>query len=134
LKLFASINTLQRSLDVSSLRQSLINNNIANVDTPGYKTMDVSFADVLAKEKSKMPAFQGYRTDPRHLNIGENSKNFTPKVNIRENTSILNNENNVDIEYEMTKLAENTIWYDSLTKVVNKELSLLRTAISEGRR
>lgn len=136
MKLYTNINTIQRSLDASSLRQSLINNNIANVDTPGYKTMDISFKEVFAKEKAKslntLP-FSGYRTDPRHFVIGNPANNsFQPKINI-QNTSILNNENNVDIEYEMTKLAENNIWYNSLTQILNKEFSLLKSAI-DGRR
>lgn len=136
LKLFTNINQLQRSLDVSSLRQRLINDNIANVDTPGYKTKDVSFNDVLSNEASKystMPRFQGYRTNPRHLQIGQASP-FQPKVMVQNNTSLLNNENNVDIDYEMTKLAENNIWYNSLTQVMNKEFSLLRYSITGGGR
>jgi len=135
MNLFNNINNLERSLDTSSLRQRTISNNIANVDTPGYKAMDVSFKDILASEKSKFTKqapFQGYKTDSKHFEFGQNANE--PKIEVEDNTSMLNNENNVDIDYEMTKLAENNIWYNSLTEVMNKEFSMLRHIITEGRR
>lgn len=134
---FANIDTINRSLDVASVRQRLISNNIANVETPGYKTMDVSFKDVLSAEQarySKEMTFQGYRTDPRHFIIGQAQSGFQPRVVVNNQTSLLNNKNNVDIESEMTKLAENNIWYNSLTQVMNKEFSMLRYVVTEGRR
>ena len=137
MNLFNNLNSLQRSLDAASLRQRLISNNIANVDTPGYKTMEISFKDILNAEKSKYDTgntFQGYRTDPRHLVIGSNSNSVNPKIVVQNNTSVLNNGNNVDVEYEMTKMAENSIWYNSLTQIMNKEFSILRYIITEGRR
>ncbi|OEG00396.1 flagellar basal-body rod protein FlgB [Vulcanibacillus modesticaldus] len=141
MKIFSNIDNLQRSLDISSLRQRLISNNIANVDTPGYKTMDVSFDEILAAKEAKYldqsnrNLFRGYRTDPRHLVIGgSESSQFQPKIVVNRRTSVLNNDNNVDIDYEMTKLAENNIWYNTLTQVINKEFSMLRYVITEGRR
>lgn len=133
LSLYNNINVLKRSLDASSLRQRLITDNIANVDTPGYKSKDISFDQLLAEESSKNgSSFQGYRTNPRHFVIGGQAS-YQPKV-VTDNSSILNNDNNVDIDYEMTKMAENNIWYNGLTQVMNKEFSLLRYVITEGRR
>ncbi|TCS82932.1 flagellar basal body rod protein FlgB [Tepidibacillus fermentans] len=138
MNLFNSIQSLERALDVSSLRQRLITSNIANVETPGYKTKDVSFAEILKKEQIKNGdefEFQGYRTNPKHIQIGSASTNtYQPKIIMENRTSLLNNENNVDIDYEMTKLAENNIWYNTLTQMANKEFSMLRYVISEGRR
>jgi len=138
MNLFTHIHSFQRSLDVSSVRQRVISNNIANVDTPGYKTMEVSFEDILKDEKKKSMdnlTFQGYRTNPKHLSIGQpNVTSYQPKIVLNHQFSLLNNENNVDIEYEMTKLAENNLWYNTLTEMVNKEFSKLRYVITEGRR
>lgn len=135
--LFNNINILQRSLDVSATRQRLITNNIANVDTPGYKTMDVSFEDILNTEKDKYSSnlvFQGNRTDPRHSVIGKSGGNdFLPKVITQDKTSMLINDNNVDIDHQMTLLAENNIWFNGLTEITNKQFSMLRYVITEGR-
>ncbi len=134
--LFNNINVLQRSLDVSSTRQRLITNNISNVDTPGYKTMDVSFEDILNNEKEKYASdlvFQGKRSDSRHFVIGQSKDNsYQPKIITQDDTSMLINENNVDIDYQMAILAENNIYFNGLTELVNKEFSMLRYVITEG--
>lgn len=138
MNLYSNMDKLQRALDVSSTRQSVITNNIANVDTPGYKTTEVSFEDILKTEKMKFADrlhFEGYRTHPNHIPIGkQNSSSFQPKIITQNQFSMLNNENNVDIEYEMTKLSENNIWYSTLSQIVSKEFSKLRYVITEGRR
>lgn len=135
--LFSNINILQRSLDLSSTRQRLISNNISNVDTPGYKTMDVSFNDVLNTKKeniSKDMNFRGNRSDSRHFIIGLNQDNsYQPKIITQDDTSVLINENNVDIDYQQSILAENNIYYNSLAEIVSKEFSMLRYVITEGR-
>lgn len=129
MKLLNSTTNLERGLDLSSLRHRLISNNIANVDTPGYKASDVSFQNILEKEQAK---FVGQRTNQKHLVIGQNSDE--PKILVNHQTSMLNNKNNVDIEFEMTKLSENNIYYQTLTQTLNKHYSMLRYVITEGRR
>lgn len=129
MKLLNNTGNLERALDVSSLRHRLISNNIANVDTPGYKTSDVSFQNILEKEQAR---FIGKRTNQKHLIIGENVQE--PKILVDQQTSLLNNDNNVDIEYEMTKLSENNLYYQTLTQTINKHYSMLRYVITEGRR
>ena len=47
---FDYINLMDKAADASWMRETLITNNIANVDTPGYKRQDVDFASVLKKE------------------------------------------------------------------------------------
>lgn len=133
---FSNIDYLQRSLSLSSTRQSLISNNIANVDTPSYKTMDVSFDEILSTEKEKRVKdfnFQGNQTNEKHYSIGKsNDCDFEPKIIVQNNSMMLNNGNNVDIDLEMTKLAENEIWYNTLTGLLSKEFSILRYVITEG--
>ena len=47
---FSYINVLDRAADASWIRESAIANNVANVDTPGYKRQDVEFQDILEWE------------------------------------------------------------------------------------
>ena len=47
---FSYINVLDRAADASWTRESAIANNVANVDTPGYKRQDVAFEDILKRE------------------------------------------------------------------------------------
>ncbi|MFV9509865.1 flagellar basal body rod protein FlgB [Tepidibacillus sp. LV47] len=136
MNLFQSIQSLERAMDVSSLRQRLITSNIANIETPGYKTKDISFADILKQEQSNVNnfSFKGYRTHPSHFQITSQSNSYQHRIITDNRTSMLNNGNNVDIDFEMTKLAENNIWYNTLSQLINKEFSMLRLVINEGRR
>ena len=50
---FNYINVLDKALDASNLRETVLTNNIANVDTPGYKRREVDFASLLREELDK---------------------------------------------------------------------------------
>ncbi len=125
---------LENSLGAAALRQKVIANNIANVDTPNFKRSDVVFEDLLKKELSGSPSsFQGYRTNPRHLQIGRaDSKSIEPQIVTDENTAMNNNMNNVDIDSEMSLLAKNQLEYNALIQQLNSELRKLRIVI-DGR-
>jgi flagellar basal-body rod protein FlgB len=120
------INVMSRALDASSLRQKSISNNIANVDTPNYKATKVSFEEMLQKEFSSN--FVGNRTDNKHVAIGASGRIPTPVLS-KDNTVLKNNGNGVDLDYEMTELSKNTLWYNSLTYSINEEFNLLKTVI-----
>ncbi|RAV22701.1 flagellar basal body rod protein FlgB [Paenibacillus contaminans] len=126
-----SLNLLERSLSASTLRQQVISNNIANVDTPQFKRSDVKFEEMLHSELDGL-SVEGYRSDPRHFYIGK-----SPGVNaeiITDRQSVMNNSlNNVDIDTEMSLLAKNQLRYNVMIQQANHELKQFRTAL-EGRR
>ncbi len=127
---------LQRALDGSALRHRAIAENLANVDTPRYKRLEVEFATALqaalADEGRGVPL---ERTDSRHLPGGAAAlEEVRPSVwRVRETTGRADG-NNVDPDAELAKLAENTLLYDSLTQVLGRRLAMLRFTINEGRR
>ena len=55
---FNYINVLDKAADASWLRENAITNNIANIDTPGYKRQDVDFESVLEKELGVFALYQ----------------------------------------------------------------------------
>lgn len=124
-----NINLLQKALSASSLRQQAISNNIANAETPGYKAKQVVFEDILKQHLSNQTNFVGNRTDARHVVIGNASE--VPNAYSVENTETFmqNNQNNVDIEEEMTRLGKNSLWYYTLTQQLNSEFQQLSIAI-----
>jgi flagellar basal-body rod protein FlgB len=121
---------LERSLDASALRQKVIANNIANVDTPLFKRSEVRFEELLQQELNGS-GLEGRRTDPRHFYIGRPAR-LSPQVIRDEHTSMNNNLNNVDIDYEMSLMAKNQLRYNVMIQQVNHELKNIRTAI-DGR-
>lgn len=126
---------LERSLDAASLRQKVLSNNIANVDTPNFKRSDISFESTLqASLNEDTPLIRGFRTDPRHIPIGRPSfSEIRPEIIVESSTTVNNNGNNVDIDSEMTQLAVNQIKYNTLIQDLNGYLARLRSAIQGGR-
>jgi len=124
---------IERTLDAASLRQAVIANNIANVDTPRFKRSEVQFESLLQQSLTDSPAkVVGRRTDPRHINIGRTSQEIKPKIVVDENSVMNNNLNNVDIDSEMSLMAKNQLRYNALVQQASHEIKLARTAV-EGR-
>lgn len=125
-----SMRILERSLDAASLRQKVIANNIANVDTPNFKRSEVRFEEFLRlemDERRNRLALQ--RTDQRHIHNGISRGHPTPRVTTDMTTSFNHNNNNVDIEYEMALLADNQLKYNLLIDRMNGFFKSMRTAI-----
>jgi len=124
---------LQRGLSASWTRNAVIRNNIANVETPNFKASDVEFETLMAQaiEGSR---FVGTKTHPRHIDIGAAElDSVRPRIVERKNLSMRMDGNNVDIEDENVKLAQNSLYYNTLLEKLNSEIRRLRMAITEGK-
>lgn len=132
----AAIQLLQNAMGAAQLRQSVYANNIANVDTPGYKRQDVNFESVLASTMgdSSQGAF-GQRYIPignqANLNMSQ-ALQVQPQVVQDTTTTVDNNGNNVDVDAEMSKLAENQIHYNALVQDMSSRFARLKNAIDGG--
>lgn len=122
---FDYINVLDRAADASWKRNEAIANNIANVDTPGYKRQDVAFESELRralghnKYKSMDAKVAGVNT------ARLDGRPYTDNIGL----SYRLDGNNVDIENENVMLAENQIKYQGLMTSINQEFANLRTAM-----
>lgn len=123
-----TISSLQNGLDYATTKNQTIANNIANVDTPNYKAKDVVFKDVLNQQISS--GFQAKRTHEDHLTFG--SKESSSRIVSNNSTQYNHNGNNVDIDKEMTELANNQIYYQALVDRMNGKLNSLQTVIRGG--
>jgi flagellar basal-body rod protein FlgB len=128
-----SFQLLEKSLDASTMRQRVISNNIANVDTPYFKRSEVSFENLLQQQMSSTQQLEGYRTDPRHFYIGGSVQQISPQVIVDQNSIMNNNLNNVDIDTEMSQLAKNQLTYNTEIQQVSHEIKQLRLAIDGGK-
>lgn len=137
MKIFNDIGfrSLSTALDGLSLRQRVTSNNIANVDTPGYKAQFVSFEDQLQRAlhaETTDPTIQLAATNTAHLQHSPVAG--TPFSRVDNNGSDLRNDaNNVDIDLEMTTLAETTLRYQALAQLTTNKLALLKNIVRGGR-
>jgi flagellar basal-body rod protein FlgB len=126
-----SFQSLEQALSAAALKQKVHAANIANVDTPNYKSKHVSFQSVLndAAVNQKMLS---YKTNAMHLEFGGTSSTG-PRVEANNSTAFTQNGNNVDMDYEMSELAKNQLHYNALTERINGKFSTLSTIINGGR-
>ncbi len=123
--------TLKKGLDFHSDRQMLVSTNISNVDTPGYKAVDIDFAKQLRETAGSRDGLNLAVTDKNHIGPSDNAvKQMTPEV-FEEPDAAKSNGNNVNIDKEMTKLAENQIMYNAIAQLMTKRGSTLRSAVTE---
>jgi flagellar basal-body rod protein FlgB len=136
MKIFnSSFQALEHALNTATLKQRTISSNIANVDTPHYKSKQVVFQSELKKALEHNPGLKSYRTDSKHIPFSTQVgvSNPSAKVVTRSNTLFNHNGNNVDMDYEMAEMAKNQLWYSALTDRMNGKFSSLKTVINDGR-
>lgn len=133
--IFKDVDILEKGLGASWSRNSVIMNNIANVDTPDFKASTVKFEEMYKQSlEERSESFTLKKTRAAHMDIGSADPGAVQPVTSRkDDTASRMDGNNVDIDQEMTDLAKNVIYYNALTRKISGEFSQLRLAITEGR-
>lgn len=109
-----------KAIDALWQRSNAISDNIANADTPGYQQKSVSFENQLSQALSD-----------DHLDTNELSS-VSPQLQVEPGTNSSADSNGVDMETQMVELMRNQLQYSYLTRGVSNQLSLLKTAASNG--
>ena len=125
---FGYVDVLNKAADNSWLRNEVLTNNIANVDTPGYKRKDVSFEKYLnsALEAPENP-YSTLNQRVKHADLDTvHSQVYTDYSTL----SYRSDRNNVDIETEQSELASNRLVYNALIDSMNNEFSRIKMVIS----
>ena len=108
---------LEKSLNVSALRYEVIANNLANIDTPGFKKSYVVFEEILQDALENKKSISIRRTHPGHFGISDRIEEIQPRVEKDTQTSLRLEGNNVDIEDEMIQLVMNSVNHNFATAV-----------------
>ncbi|MCS7220768.1 MAG: flagellar basal body rod protein FlgB [Anaerolineae bacterium] len=128
---------LQRALTALSLRQQVTSNNLANLNTPGFKASEVLFeAELKRALEAERGQVEPLRvTHPAHFRVDSSSAlEVQPIVRTRMNTTLRADGNNVDLEKEMASLTETSLLYQASTQILARKLALLRAIVTEGRK
>ncbi len=119
------VNVLDKAADASWIRNEVISNNIANVDTPNYKRQDVEFESYLlaqlegANSSSLKKAVAGMDLDSLTSTIYTDSNSLSYRLD----------GNNVDIDTENVELASNQLKYQALISSISNEFSMIKSAM-----
>ncbi len=124
-----------KSMEAYALRHKTSSDNIANVMTEGYSRKEVPFEKNLRKALNTSGSTAGQRTNDRHMKLGiPEVSNLSIKFKAYENEEPANGINSVDIDTEMSELAQNTLRYSLMVSFLTKKLGDIRSAISEGKK
>jgi len=111
--------TMQRVehyLDLVSFRHELISSNLANIDTPGYRTQDVDFENEMRRAEQRLEAAP-----------------ISPHVRKVKGLIERPDGNNVSLERETLGLAQVQLQYRAGVELLRNELHMVQTAINEGK-
>lgn len=127
---------LHKALGVYAQRQQVIAGNIANIATQGYKRREVEFETHFndALTLGGVTPLTGDTTQPMHMTInGSDPNELQTRVVESTNTdSLASGINNVDIDREMTEIAQNQIRFKFASKFMASAFTGMRRAISGG--
>ena len=105
---------LERAISGASMRQSVLANNLANAETPGFQRMDLDFHGALAQA----------------LKSGDSATieatNFTPQ---QDSQTMRADGNGVDIDTESAAMAKNGLEYEALVSVAKARVQIVQTAL-----
>ena len=124
---FDYTNILDKAADASWMRENVITNNIANIDTPGYKRQDVDFESVLQKALGKTK-YSSLDKKVRELNQ-DLGKLTTTSYTDAANYSYRLDRNNVDENTENAELASESLRYQLLTTAITYNFSRMQTVL-----
>ena len=128
----AGVEAASRSLDFVSLSTIFTTENIANADTPGYKSKELKFEDAMAKAlesggKKESTAPTMTTTHPNHFPLNDLSK-VHPHVIMNRSAGGIDG-NNVDMDTEITRLGTLDVKYSAYSSIAGGELAKLKRAI-----
>ncbi|MCB9060056.1 MAG: flagellar basal body rod protein FlgB [Halobacteriovoraceae bacterium] len=129
-----TLKTLAMAIKYRQMRQEILSANIANAETPGYKTKRLDFEDALADAIDVEDLKRMNVTSDKHYNVGSGGfDTLSPEIYEESNGIVSEDDNNVDREKEMALMAENKIMYDATIQLLNKKIALKKYAISTER-
>ena len=123
---------LKKALDFQSERQLLISSNISNIDTPGYQAKDIDFKGALKAALGSGDDLALRSTHQEHIGPNKGVLRGLKAQPYSESDVSKSNGNNVNIDKEMMKLAENQISYNATVQMMAKRASTIRAAITEN--
>jgi flagellar basal-body rod protein FlgB len=109
------VDFLEAGITAESLRQKAIANNIANLETRGYRRIDVKFEELLAKALNSPGAADLSKVEPQ--------------IHQPQQTPVNSNGNDVSLESEVGQMIKNTLRYKAYIRLLNKKYSQMQLAM-----
>ncbi len=123
-----TLGLMERYMTLSAQRQSLISSNLANIDTPGFRTLDI---DVQKEIQSSSPQHVRVRSSsPRHF-FSNSANQPSPNISEVSESPSRSDLNNVDLDREMMKLSETEAKFSTFAYLVRSHFRILQQTLNE---
>jgi flagellar basal-body rod protein FlgB len=122
---------LSHMLDFRAQNHGVISSNLSNIDTPGYKPKELEFDQEL-KRAVEQSGIRLTKTDGKHLSSGTGTLD-NPVFGSHRLLS-LGRGNDLDLDREMAKMAQNNLLYEATVKLLSKKFETMKMIIEERRR
>src|SRR5574344_2087121 len=120
--------TLFEQLNFRGERQKVISSNIANINTPNYKTKDLVFEDELKKQQ----LIQMTRTSSMHMQNIDYKPNSNPRLIQVPDLIEQNDGNNVNLDSQISEQSKNKIIFDAIQTSIKRDSKLFRNMIDSS--
>ncbi len=127
------IHAMSKYMDRLSNRQQIVASNIANIDTPGYKTKDAPFHATMAELLAGSSVEDGIRRPDDSVVEGSNFTFMQPDVFEVRGLPMRPDQNNVDIDREMLNLGKTSGRFGLMAQLLRLKFRTLSNSINEGR-
>jgi len=130
--LLDAVHSLQAGLDYHLARQNLLTANLAQIDTPNFRPLDLTRGGTNFSSAMHV-ALEA--TDPAHFGQAATGDSLHENFQVvpDPSASVGSDGNGVNVDREAAKLAANNVRYDALASLVSGELSGLEWAAGDGR-
>ncbi len=128
-----TISTLNRALDLRSVKNRLLASNIANIDTPDYKAFDLLIKENMTGKAGEHKPLGLRVTSQGHISDVRTAHNMDIRLTRLPSSTLPGDHNTVDIGKMMASLSKNTIMYDADAQLISKKFQDLKYVISEGK-
>jgi len=120
-------NLLFKHLNFRGEEQKVISGNIANIDTPGFKTKQLDFNSELKLSQSQ--DIQLSRTNKNHIAIDDNIKPKKFSLSEVQGLDEQNDGNNVNLDSQMSRMSQNSIMFSAIQGSIKKDVLFFKTMI-----
>ena len=121
-------------MDLRLERQNVVASNLANLKTPGYRARSLEFEEQLQAALDRDGKGSLARTDPAHLPVPIALASHSPVVQQAVTGRVIQGLDSVDLDKEMALMAKNTMLYNALATVLQRNFSGMQDIIAKGER
>ena len=125
------IPVLEQLENFSQSRHKILASNVANIDTPGYKTRDLSVEQFQTKLKSAIDERDTAATSGHHGSMTNIHVDPFDKVREGMNSILYHDDSNVGIEQQVAEITKNHMQHNLALTIINAQFRMLQTAVSE---